>query len=463
MAKVNRKPRVVEFQTRTYPHISWSTNEKIPREIRHHIKGNLSITYTPDYLDDLENKVTYELSDDDKEVRLMDPGGPRVEPPKIKTEIIRLPDLVVTGKENVKETNILDEKTELFEDIMENHPDNWDIPEERLDYEPEYDEEVDSKATEPNSFKQKIRRLETPKTVDFKRGSSREIKSSTPKIEEKECMTELNEVFADESGSANDDTSYEKEFKNEVTNQIEQTMEVTQPEGITRPVVEKDVVFVSEIYRVEDDEENEEKVHDDGGKRFERTTSNGYLIRRPRGGFEIKRKRLENAIHRTKGCRITEVNRTIDKENSKNSIFCTPATQVRSPESQPIISRMTGRHRSKSDHTDGVRKVKRESKRHPEYEYENVTSGEEGTPDIEKNSWRSTQKRTGIKSRLNDTNKFKIPKWNGKVMEFTIVNDEERAQETQEEDFERSNGFGALTTEELLLIAGSSDHVRKMG
>ena len=82
---------------------------------------------------------------------------------------------------------------------------------------------------------------------------------------------------------------------------------------------------------------------------------------------------------------------------------------------------------------------------------------------IEKNSWRSTQKRTGIKSRLNDTNKFKIPKWNGKVMEFTIVNDEERAQETQEEDFERSNGFGALTTEELLLIAGSSDHVNKLG
>ena len=216
---------------------------------------------------------------------------------------------------------------------------------------------------------------------------------------------------------------------------------------------------------MEDEEKNGAEIHDDGGKRFERTSSSGFLIRRPQGGFEIRRKRREHTAHRTKGCRIgeyTEENRTFDKENSKNSYFCTPATQLRSPESQekqPIISRMTGRHRSKSDHTDGIRRtveMKREINPHPDYE--NITSGEEKATDVENKSWRSTQKRTGIKSRLNYTNKLKIPK-----VEFTVVDDEERAQEAQEEDFERSNGFEALTTEELLLIAGSSDHVDRLG
>ena len=458
---MDRKPRVVKFQTRTYPHISWSTNEEIPREIRHHIKGNLSITYTPEYLDDLENKVTYGLSDDDKEVRLMDPGGHRVEPSEIKTEIIRMPDLVVTGREEAKDMNILDEKTELFEDIMENHPDNWDNP-ERLDYEQEYDEEENLKATAPNTSKPKMEchiRLETPRTVDFKRGSSRKIKSSTPRVEEKECMNELNEVFANDSGSANEDTTFEKEFKNEVTNQIEQTLEVTQPEGITRPTARREVILVSEMLGVEDDEENGVEVYDDGGRRFERTSESGYLIRRPKGGFEIKRKRMESARHQTNRCRIggtIKMNRTLDRDDSKNSVFCTPATQIKSLESKkdkPTISRMAGRHRSNSDHTDGMRRaVKRESDRSPEYE--DVTSGEEGTHETEKRSWISTQKRTSIKSRLNYTNGFKIPK-----VEFTTA----EAQETQEEDFEHSKGFAALTTEELLLIAGSSDHVQRLG
>ena len=97
--------------------------------------------------------------------------------------------------------------------------------------------------------------------------------------------------------------------------------------------------------------------------------------------------------------------------------------------------------------------MKREINPHPDYE--NITSGEEKATDVENKSWRSTQKRTGIKSRLNYTNKLKIPK-----VEFTVVDDEDRA---QEEDFERTNGFEALTTDELLLIAGSSDHVNRLG
>ena len=116
---------------------------------------------------------------------------------------------------------------------------------------------------------------------------------------------------------------------------------------------------------------------------------------------------------------------------------------------------MAGRHQSSSDHREGTRRaVKRESDRSPEYD--DVTSGEEGAPDTEKKSWISTQKRPDAKSRLKYTKKFKIPK-----VEFTSV--EERVQETQEKNLKRSKGFESLTTEELLLIAGSSDHLERLG
>merc|ERR1712015_56007 len=183
MGKVPRRSRKVQFKTKTHPSISWSTN-------------------LAKYIDDIESKITYELSDvsdDDNEEKLKDPGGPRADPPKIKAEGIRMPDIVVTGKEKIRETDIFDEKTELFEEIMENHPDNWD--EDHLDYEPESQGEDDPKKQVPNSSKQKTKRLLTPRTVDFKGVNARKIKSSTPKVEQKDCMTELNEVFADESGS----------------------------------------------------------------------------------------------------------------------------------------------------------------------------------------------------------------------------------------------------------------------
>ena len=437
MGKVPRKPRVVKFQTRTRPTISWSTN-------------------MANYIDDLENKITYELSDDDKEERLKEPGGPRVDPPKIKTETIRMPDLVVTGKEVIKETNIFDEKTELYEDIMENHPDNWD--EERLDYEPESKEEEDSKDQVPNSSKPKIKRLETPRTVDFKGGNARKIKSSTPKLELKDCMTELNEVFADESGSA-DDTTYEREFKEETTKQVEQTLEVSQPEGITRPIVKREVIFVSEVHTVEDNDSDVEEVHDDGEKRFRRSATDGYIIRRPRESFDL-RKRLEKAKHRTRGCRIGETsaaNRTLDKESSKNSIFCTPATRIESPNVQktrPAILRTADKHQSKPDHMKGARKAKKRMNEECN-EYEEVTSGEEETLNTNKKSWSSTQRRPSAKSRLNCTNKFKIPR-----VEYET---EERVQETQEMHPKQTQGFESLTTKEVLVIAGSSDHLERLG
>ena len=66
MVKVdqNKKSRVVKY-TKTYPPVTWSNNGRIPKQLRHHIKGNLAITYKPSYLDDLVNKVTYDLSEDE--------------------------------------------------------------------------------------------------------------------------------------------------------------------------------------------------------------------------------------------------------------------------------------------------------------------------------------------------------------------------------------------------------------
>ena len=65
MGKAPRKSRIVQFKTKTHPTISWSTN-------------------LAKYIDDIESKITYELSDvsdDEEEERLKDPGGPRVDPP----------------------------------------------------------------------------------------------------------------------------------------------------------------------------------------------------------------------------------------------------------------------------------------------------------------------------------------------------------------------------------------------
>ena len=87
-----------------------------------------------------------------------------------------------------------------------------------------------------------------------------------------------------------------------------------------------------------------------------------------------------------------------------------------------------------------------------------ITSGEEETVDNKKKSWLSTQRRPNVKSRLSYTNKFKIPK-----VEYEA---EDRAQETQKMSPKRTKKverFESLTTDELLLIAGSSDHLERLG
>ena len=78
MVKVdrNKKLRFVKY-TNTHPPVTYSYNRKIPKLLRHHIDGNLEITYKPYLLDDLVTKVTHVLSEDENEIRLVDPGGPK--------------------------------------------------------------------------------------------------------------------------------------------------------------------------------------------------------------------------------------------------------------------------------------------------------------------------------------------------------------------------------------------------
>ena len=55
---------------------------------------------------------------------------------------------------------------------------------------------------------------------------------------------------------------------------------------------------------------------------------------------------------------------------------------------------------------------------------------------------------------MNYANKLVIPK-----IEYTVVDDDDQTQEVEENG---TNDFEALTTDELLLIAGSSDHVNRL-
>ena len=180
MVKVdrNKKLRIVKY-TKAQPPVTFSYFKKVPRLIRHHIDGNLEITYKPYLLDNLVTKVTYDLSEDEEEIRLVDPGGPKAKSQEIQKEDLRelleqhsngetaekgfpkgesvavvpdfneragkgLPIIVVAEKKKEEHTgegsDIFDEKTEPFEEVLEKHHDFWNPQEEHLDYKPDYDE-----------------------------------------------------------------------------------------------------------------------------------------------------------------------------------------------------------------------------------------------------------------------------------------------------------------------------------
>ena len=196
MVKVDRdkKLRIVKY-TKTQPPVTFSYFKKVPRIIRHHIDGNLELTYKPYLLDDLVTKVTYDLSEDEDEIRLVDPGGSKAKSQEIQKEEKRkrelleqhsngemtekgfpkgesiavvpdfkeraqkgLPIIMVAEKKKEEHTGegseIFDEKTEPFEEVLEKHHDYWNHQDEHLDYEPEYKE---SEVTTRSSFRGQTR------------------------------------------------------------------------------------------------------------------------------------------------------------------------------------------------------------------------------------------------------------------------------------------------------------------
>ena len=76
MVKVARKEksRIVKL-TSAWPPVTYSYFNEVPRRLKHRIKGGLQITYIPEWLEDTATKVSYDVSENEDEVKLLDPGG----------------------------------------------------------------------------------------------------------------------------------------------------------------------------------------------------------------------------------------------------------------------------------------------------------------------------------------------------------------------------------------------------
>ena len=78
-----KRPRIVKL-TNTWPPVTYSYFGEVPRRLTHHIEGNLEITYTPEWIEDLTTKVRYDISEDEDQVKLVDPGGLVGKPRKVQ-------------------------------------------------------------------------------------------------------------------------------------------------------------------------------------------------------------------------------------------------------------------------------------------------------------------------------------------------------------------------------------------
>ena len=83
MGKVARKARSrIVKMTSTWPPVTYSYFNEVPRRLNHRIKGGLKITYIPKWVEDTCTKVSYDVSENEDEVRLLDPGGLEGKPRK---------------------------------------------------------------------------------------------------------------------------------------------------------------------------------------------------------------------------------------------------------------------------------------------------------------------------------------------------------------------------------------------
>ena len=206
-----------------------------------------------------------------------------------------------------------------------------------------------------------------------------------------------------------------------VTNKIEQTdtIDITQPEGITKPVQkQRRVVYETQVFS-----ESEEEIYGDGGDRFEEKEVEEFEIRRPKKNPEHRQKRVETSRHH-RGCKLGrerhgKQNRKIDKEDSQNSIFCTPMSQPTTSMARcPLITRKVSIPRDSKD--EGLNE-KLETKRYHRHE--------------------QTQSRMSYARR---------------IVEAEEEEDEEETLPRERDSFEK------LTLDEELLITGSSESFKRL-
>ena len=145
----------------------------------------------------------------------------------------------------------------------------------------------------------------------------------------------------------------------------------------------------------------------------------------------------------------------MNKEDSNNSHFCTPASQPTcSPEKHPLISRVIRKHWDETGCIVGLQKTMetwRKSSHRPQHENRHRSPDDENTEHVEQRSRRSTLKRASVHSRLDYARR--------------LVNPEVNYEEEQEQDEEESGAdtFEALTLEEGMLISSSSENIVRLG
>jgi hypothetical protein len=220
---------------------------------------------------------------------------------------------------------------------------------------------------------------------------------------------------------------------------------MTQPEGITRPIMRKPRLLYQSDIRIEN-----EKVHDDGGEGFEKKEMEGFQIRRPRRDPEFIRQRKEHNSHKLKGCKIEghrDEIRVIDKEDSSNSYFCTPSSQPTcSPDKHPLITTRISKHIDSNNCISLMRTFEtRHRRQQREYGHGNPDEGK--VKYDEHRTERPNIERASAHTRL---------AYAKRIVEPEVVQEEE---EEQEEEENGNETFEALTLAESMLISGSLESI----
>jgi hypothetical protein len=180
--------RVVRF-TRTQPPITYSYGEEIPRNIRHRIRGDIELTYTPILADDLKTGKTYVLTDSEDEIQLENPGSSRATSQTIgneqKKEGLELGTMAKRSgsQEDNDPLDILNEDTKTFEGELDEELEYWnEAGGEPLDYEWEEPTEEEPTEVEEDTKPKMICEIKLPITTPETTPKRKEVVRTTREV-----------------------------------------------------------------------------------------------------------------------------------------------------------------------------------------------------------------------------------------------------------------------------------------